>query len=164
MSASGRWVADTIRDEAEDPSPASGDFNLERFILAQDRTGTYERALGELRDGRKTSHWMRFVFPRISGLGNSEMSRKFAISTCEEAGAYLQHPVLGLRLMECTLTVLLYQGLDADDIFGDIDAQKLHSSMTLFMRAAPEVVAFARVLDQFFEGRSDPATDRLLRH
>jgi uncharacterized protein (DUF1810 family) len=163
MSASRRWVADIIRDEAEDPSLAT-DFNLDRFILAQNRTGTYERALDELRDGRKTSDWMRFVFPRISGLGHSEMSRKFAISTCEEARAYLQHPVLGLRLMECTLTVLLHQGLDADDIFGDVDAQKLRSSMTLFMRAAPKVETFAHVIDQFFEGRSDQATDRLLRH
>ena len=134
-------------------------YRLERFVDAQDHRGTYERALDELRAGRKTSHWMWFVFPQIAGLGHSEMSQEFAISSIGEARAYLLHSILGPRLVECAAIVLQEQGLDAEDIFGDVDAQKLHSSMTLFLRAAPEVPVFAQVIDQFFGGRADAATD-----
>jgi uncharacterized protein (DUF1810 family) len=134
-------------------------YNLERFVAAQNAHGTYERAIEELRRGRKSSHWMWFVFPQIAGLGQSATSREFAISSREEAKAYLQHPVLGPRLVECTEAVLATSGRTAADIFGGIDAMKLHSSMTLFLRAAPEQPLFAEVLDQYFAGLPDPATD-----
>src|SRR3954468_22913496 len=138
-------------------------YNLERFVVAQDRDHLYGRVLEELRAGRKTSHWMWFVFPQVAGLGHSEMSKQFAISSREEARAYLEHPVLGPRLMECTRLVALHHGLDAEDIFGDVDSQKLHSSMTLFMRAAPDIREFAQVISHFFDGFPDQATDALLR-
>ena len=137
-------------------------FDLERFVLAQDGGGTYHRALEELRNGEKQSHWMWFVFPQITGLGQSPTSRKYAISSLAEAEAYLQHPVLGPRLVECASAVAAHTGLSAVRIFGGIDAQKLSSSMTLFLRAAPEEPIFQEVLDGFFDGSPDAATDRLL--
>ena len=106
-------------------------YRLRRFVDAQDSGGTYERALTELRRGRKTSHWMWFVFPQIAGLGLSAMSRHYAISSLDEARAYLAHPVLGPRLVECA-GVLAGTASTAGRILGGIDAQKLHSSMTLF--------------------------------
>jgi uncharacterized protein (DUF1810 family) len=133
--------------------------DLERFVAAQDETGTYDRAVGELRRGRKTSHWMRFVFPQIAGLGHSAMARRYAISSLEEATAYLAHPVLGSRLIECTGVVAGTTGRTAEEIFGSIDAQKLHSSVTLFLRAAPDVTLFAEVIERYFDGHPDPATD-----
>ena len=111
-------------------------YDLNRFVAAQDTDGIYDLALEELRRGRKTSHWMWFVFPQIAGLGHSATSKRFAISSVEEARAFLDHPVLGPRLIECTGVVGKLQGLSAEQIFGSIDAQKLHSSMTLFMRAS----------------------------
>ena len=137
-------------------------YRLERFVAAQDQHGTYGRVLDELRAGRKTSHWMWFVFPQIAGLGRSEISKEYAISSLAEARAYLQHDVLGPRLLECAGIVLQQQGIDAEDIFGGVDAQKLHSSVTLFLRAAPDQSVFAQVIDQFFGGVSDRATDALL--
>jgi len=141
-------------------------YRLERFVVAQNQNGTYDRAVEELRAGRKKSHWMWFVFPQIAGLGHSAMSIEYAISSLGEAGAYLQHAVLGPRLIECAGLVVQVQaqvpGVDAQDIFGDIDAQKFHSSMTLFLRAAPDERLFIQVLDQFFGGRPDPATDERL--
>jgi uncharacterized protein (DUF1810 family) len=137
-------------------------YRLERFVFAQDQDDTYERVLEELRAGRKKSHWMWFVFPQIAGLGYSAMSIEYAISSLGEARAYLQHTLLGPRILECAGLVLQVQGLDAQDIFGDIDAQKLHSSMTLFLRAAPDQRLFKQVIDQFFAGRADPATDERL--
>src|SRR5215218_6554907 len=135
-------------------------YDLERFVSAQDAGGTYARAVAELRRGRKTSHWMWFVFPQIAGLGRSEMSRRYAISSLDEAKAYLEHPVLGPRLRECAGIVAQAQGQSAEQIFGGIDAQKLQSSMTLFLRAAPDEPLFKQVLDQYFGGRVDSATDR----
>lgn len=137
-------------------------FDLERFVLAQDAGGTYHRALEELRDGEKQSHWMWFIFPQVAGLGQSPMSRKYAISSLAEAEAYLQHPVLGPRLVESASAVAAHTGLGAVRIFGGIDAQKLRSSMTLFLRAAPEEPIFQEVLDGYFGGSPDPATDRRL--
>jgi uncharacterized protein (DUF1810 family) len=136
-------------------------FDLERFVLAQDQDGTYARALAELRQGRKVSHWMWFVFPQIAGLGQSATSRHFAISSRAEAEAYLAHPVLGQRLTEAAETVADTTGRSAAEIFGGLDAQKLRSSMTLFSRVAPGSV-FDLVLERFFDGQPDPATDRLL--
>src|SRR5215213_11950389 len=98
-------------------------FNLERFVHAQNSNGTYECAVDELHRGRKTSHWMWFVFPQIAGLGSSEMSRRFAISSLDEAKAYFEHPVLGPRLKECSELLVQAQSQDAEQIFGGIDAQ-----------------------------------------
>jgi uncharacterized protein (DUF1810 family) len=135
---------------------------LQRFVEAQDSGGTYERALAELRAGRKTSHWMWFVFPQIAGLGQSEMSRRYAISSAEEARAYFDHPVLGPRLAECARALLEHEGRSATEIMGGIDATKLRSSMTLFAAVAPEEPAFQGVLDRYFDGEPDAATARRL--
>lgn len=140
----------------------SDPYNLARFVSAQDADGTYRRATAELRIGRKSSHWMWFVFPQIAGLGSSSQSQKYAISSREEGVAYLRHPVLGPRLTECAEVVEATEALDAAEIFGYVDAKKLRSSMTLFMRAAPGPSVFARVLDRYFSGIPDPATDEKL--
>lgn len=137
-------------------------FGLERFVRAQDADGTYAAALDELRRGRKRSHWMWFVFPQVAGLGHSAMARRFAISSLEEARAYLAHPVLGARLHECARVLASLEATSASEVFGDLDAMKLHSSMTLFHRAAPEDPAFAAVLDRYFSGAADEATDERL--
>jgi uncharacterized protein (DUF1810 family) len=137
-------------------------YNLQRFTEAQDAGGTYARAVAELRGGRKQSHWMWFVFPQIAGLGQSPASRRFAISSLEEARAYLRHPVLGTRLAECTRILQERPGHDAEQIFGGLDAQKLRSSMTLFLRAAPGEAPFGTILRQYFGGAPDPVTDRLI--
>jgi uncharacterized protein (DUF1810 family) len=134
-------------------------YDLERFVAAQDAGGTYSRAVAELRAGRKVSHWMWFVFPQIAGLGRSPTAQAFAISSLDEARAYLAHPVLGPRLIECAAIVAQTPGRTAEQIF---DALKLRSSVTLFLRAAPDEPAFGQVLAQYFDGQPDPATDRLL--
>ncbi|MCA1647012.1 MAG: DUF1810 domain-containing protein [Chloroflexi bacterium] len=135
-------------------------YNLDRFVSAQNADATYEQVLVELRRGRKTSHWMWFVFPQIAGLGHSHTSRTFAISSLAEARAYLHHPVLGPRLIDCAAIVANTQAGTAEHIFGGIDAQKLHSSMTLFLRAAPTQPLFKQVLDRYFDGVPDAATDQ----
>jgi uncharacterized protein (DUF1810 family) len=137
-------------------------FDLARFVTAQDTGGAYPQAVAELRRGHKTGHWIWFVFPQIAGLGQSQMSRRFAISSLPEARAYLRHPVLGPRLAECAGIVAETGGDAAEQIFGRTDAQKLRSSMTLFLRAAPGEPHFSQVLSQFFGGIPDEATDRLL--
>jgi uncharacterized protein (DUF1810 family) len=134
--------------------------DLDRFVLAQ--APVHDGALVELRRGRKTGHWMWFVFPQIAGLGRSEMSRLYAIADLEEARAYLVHEVLGPRLLAAAGVVMAIDGRTAVEVFGDIDAVKLRSSMTLFLRAAPDEPVFAAVLDRFFDGRPDPATDERL--
>ena len=135
-------------------------FNLQRFVAAQDSGGSYERAIAELRGGRKTSHWMWFVFPQIAGLGYSPTSRTYAITSLAEARAYLAHPVLGPRLIECATILAGLPGGSAEQIFGALDAQKLRSSATLFMHAAPGVPVFRQVLDQYFGGVPDSATEQ----
>jgi uncharacterized protein (DUF1810 family) len=137
-------------------------YRLERFVAAQDAGGTYDRAVAELRRGRKASHWMWFVFPQIAGLGTSVTSRTYAISGVDEARLYVRHPVLGPRLVEATEVVAAAPARSAEEIFGVVDAQKLHSSMTLFLRAAPEEVCFGVVLERFFAGVPDAATDERL--
>jgi uncharacterized protein (DUF1810 family) len=137
-------------------------FDLQRFVTAQDAEGSYDRAVAELRRGRKSSHWMWFVFPQIAGLGSSAMSKRFAVSSLAEAQEYLGHPVLGPRLIECAGILLGAENGSAQQIFGGIDAQKLRSSMTLFLRAAPERTEFAQVLGRYFDGVPDPATDQRL--
>ena len=136
--------------------------SLARFQRAQEEGRTYERAVAELRAGRKRSHWMWFVFPQIAGLGQSPTSRKYAISSLEEARAYLAHPVLGPRLAECTRILQQAPEHDAARVFGGLDAQKLRSSMTLFARAAPAEASFGAVLEAYFGGEPDLATDRIL--
>jgi uncharacterized protein (DUF1810 family) len=138
-------------------------YDLERFVTAQDNGGAYDRAIQELRHGRKTSHWMWFVFPQVAGLGHSAMSRTFAISSLDEANCYLRHNLLGPRLIECTRVVAEAHGQSVEQIFGSIDAQKLRSSMTLFLRAQPNQTLFAVVLDRYFGGIADEATDAHLR-
>jgi uncharacterized protein (DUF1810 family) len=140
----------------------SDTYDLQRFVDAQDRGGTYDRALQELRDGRKTSHWMWFVFPQIAGLGSSPMARQYAISSLDEARAYLAHAVLGDRLRESARALTGLDSRDPGEVLGGIDAMKLRSSMTLFARAAPDEPLFAQVLDQYFGGADDDATDARL--
>jgi len=134
--------------------------DLERFVRAQE--GIYEGVLGELRRGRKTGHWIWFVFPQVAGLGRSATSHQYAIASLAEARAYLEHPVLGSRLRECAALVLALADRSAVEIFGELDAMKLRSSMTLFHRAAPDEPLFDEVLERFFDGRPDPATDERL--
>jgi uncharacterized protein (DUF1810 family) len=136
--------------------------DLQRFLDAQNHDGSCERALSELRDGRKTTHWMWFVFPQLAGLGRSEMARRYAISSLAEAKAYLDHPVLGPRLRECAEALLAHPDPSAREILGEVDALKLRSSMSLFTRAAPAEPLFARVLERFYGGEADAATERLL--
>jgi uncharacterized protein (DUF1810 family) len=135
-------------------------YNLSRFVVVQDVGGADDQAVAELYRGRKTGHWMWFVFPQIAGLGQSRTSVKFAISSLDEARAYLAHPVLGPRLIECATIVAQTQGRTAEQIFGRLDAQKLHSSITLFRRAAPREAVFSQVLDRYFNGSLDPKTDQ----
>ena len=135
-------------------------YDLQRFVAAQDAGRSYGQATAELRRGRKTSHWMWFVFPQITGLGQSPVSRMYAISGLAEAKAYLAHPVLGPRLVECAAILGGLSGRTAEQIFGGIDALKLRSSMTLFLRAAPDEPVFRQVLDQYFGGKPDPATEQ----
>jgi uncharacterized protein (DUF1810 family) len=136
----------------------SDPFDLDRFVDAQDAGGTFDQALAELRAGRKTSHWMWFVFPQVAGLGRSPTAQHFAISGLDEAAAYLAHPVLGPRLVESAQALLDQPARDPVAVLGPIDAQKLRSSMTLFARAAPDEEVFGRVLDDFFAGDLDEAT------
>jgi uncharacterized protein (DUF1810 family) len=135
-------------------------WDLARFLREQ--LGMHDAAVRELRSGRKTGHWIWYEFPQLAGLGRSAMSIRYAISGLDEARAYLSHPVLGPRLVECSEALLVHRGRDAVDILGSIDAVKVRSSMTLFHRADPEAPAFSRVLDVFYGGVPDPRTDELL--
>ena len=138
----------------------SDTFDLTRFVDAQ--RAVYPNVLEELRDGRKRSHWMWFVFPQLGGLGRSETARFYAISGVTEALAYLSNPLLGARLLECTRTVLEHSGQSARAMFGTPDDMKLRSCMTLFANVAPEQSCFQQVLDRFFDGGSDEKTIALL--
>jgi uncharacterized protein (DUF1810 family) len=134
--------------------------DLQRFLDAQ--AGVYDGAAAELRAGRKTGHWMWFVFPQIAGLGRSPTAQHYAIASLDEARAYLAHPVLGTRLRECARILTELPGASAEEIFGGIDAMKLRSSMTLFARADPDEPLFGAVLDRYFGGVADAATDERL--
>ncbi|HCS45167.1 MAG TPA: DUF1810 domain-containing protein [Pseudomonas sp.] len=135
-------------------------FNLQRFIQAQNPV--LERVQDELSDGRKRSHWMWFIFPQFTGLGDSEMSRLFAIRSAAEAVAYLQHPVLSARLRTCTQLVMDIEQRPIAAIFGHPDDLKFHSSMTLFAQVATDDDLFSRALDQYFHGIPDAWTLTLL--
>jgi uncharacterized protein (DUF1810 family) len=145
---------------AADQGPQMDRFNLNRFIDAQ--ASDYAQALAELRDGRKQSHWMWFVFPQLAGLGRSPMARFYAICSLDEARSYLAHPLLGPRLAQCTAAALAHADDGADAIFGSIDAMKFRSSMTLFEAAAKKPGTFRAALDSFFGGLRDSATLDLL--
>jgi uncharacterized protein (DUF1810 family) len=137
---------------------ASDPFDLKRFVRAQ--AAVYRNAVDELRDGRKRTHWMWFVFPQLRGLGSSPMAARYGISSLDEARAYLAHDLLGPRLHECTRLVNQVQGRSITEIFGWPDDLKLCSSMTLFARAAPGEPVFRQVLDQYFGGQPDSATEQ----
>jgi uncharacterized protein (DUF1810 family) len=134
----------------------SDPYDLQRFVDAQ--AHTYDQALAELRAGEKRTHWMWFVFPQVAGLGRSGMAQRFAISGLPEARAYLSHPVLGRRLVECARALTDLDTADPERVFGPVDAQKLRSSMTLFAHAAPDEPVFRAVLDHYFHGAEDDAT------
>lgn len=134
--------------------------DLKRFLDAQ--AFVYDRALAELKRGRKESHWMWFVFPQVAGLGLSERSVRYAIRSLDEAAAYAAHPVLGSRLRDCTGAVLAVEGRSAHDIFGAPDDRKFQSSMALFEKAAPDEPLFPAALERYFAGGRDHRTLELL--
>jgi uncharacterized protein (DUF1810 family) len=138
----------------------SDPHNLQRFIDAQEPS--YRDALAEIRAGRKRSHWMWYVFPQFAGLGNSPMSARYAIRSKDEARAYLAHPILGARLMECAEAVLAINDRSARDIFGTPDDLKLRSSATLFAQLSPPGSVFERLLDKYYSSEPDPKTINLL--
>ena len=131
-------------------------YDLERFVSAQEHV--YDAVRGELRRGLKTGHWIWFIFPQVAGLGHSDVSRYYAITSLEEARAYLDHPVLGARLRECARLVLQARARSAEEIFGLIDTMKVRSCMTLFQLAAPDESVFGQVLDRWYGGNADEAT------
>lgn len=145
--------------ELNDKHDPSKPFNLNRFISAQEKV--YDRVLTELKNGRKRSHWMWYIFPQLDGLAHSTTSKYYAIKSREEAIAYLNHPVLGARLRECAEAVLDVEGKTVSQIFGYPDALKLKSSMTLFSEVAAEPI-FIRVIDKYFQGERDEKTLQLL--
>ncbi|CAN7470188.1 DUF1810 domain-containing protein [Phenylobacterium sp. LjRoot219] len=139
----------------------SDPFDLQRFVAAQQRN--YAEALAELKAGRKTSHWMWYVFPQIAGLGASAMAQTYAIGSLAEAKAYLAHPVLGPRLRDCVAAVNAVTGRSAHQIFGSPDDVKFRSSLTLFAQAAPGEPLFQQALAAYFAGAPDPRTLEELR-
>ena len=130
-------------------------YQLDRFVFAQD--GVYETALSEIRRGAKRSHWMWFIFPQIAGLGDSAMSQRYAITSLEEATAYLDHAILGRRLRHCVAALQDLTYTSAEEVFGTIDAVKLHSSLTLFLMASDEAL-FRAALERWYGGAKDTAT------
>jgi uncharacterized protein (DUF1810 family) len=140
---------------------ADGDpFDLQRFVDAQDHV--YDTVLRELRDGRKRSHWIWFIFPQLRGLGRSPTAIHYGIASRDEAAAYLAHPVLGPRLRQCTRLVTEIDGRSVEEVFGWPDNLKVRSSMTLFARSTDDNADFLAVLEKFYGGEADPVTvDRL---
>lgn len=137
-------------NSADDP------YNLQRFVDAQRET--ISAVLAELKHGRKYGHWIWFIFPQLKGLGRSSTSKFYGISSLEEARAYLRHPVLGPRLIQCAELVNALESSDAEDIFGEIDSLKFRSCMTLFRHAEPDNAVFFAALQKFFQGQGDPLT------
>ena len=139
----------------------SDPFDLDRFVRVQE--ADYERALAEIRSGRKRSHWMWYVFPQFAGLGLSALSQRYAINSLAEAGAYLAHPILGARLTEIAEALLNVQGRTALEIFGSPDDLKLNSSATLFALVSPDHSVFHQIIEKYFDGRRDEKTLALVR-
>jgi uncharacterized protein (DUF1810 family) len=137
-------------------------YDLSRFLSAQE--GVYERALAELKDGQKRTHWMWFIFPQIDGLGYSPTAKGYSIKSMEEARQYLNHPVLGKRLLECTEAVVALKGGSVSEIFGYPDDLKFKSSMTLFENIAGPGSVFSSALDRYCHGERDAMTLRLLEN
>ena len=147
----------SLRTDMGDQDP----YNLQRFLAAQ--AEDYECALGELQRGRKESHWIWYIFPQVAGLGRSPMAEKYAIQSLDEAVAYLNHPVLGARLRECSETLLKHRSNRIEDIMGYPDDLKLRSSMTLFATISTPGSVFHKVLDAFYSGEMDERTVSFLR-
>jgi uncharacterized protein (DUF1810 family) len=143
-----------MQKRADDP------YDLERFLEAQARN--YDRALAEIRGGRKRSHWMWYVFPQFDGLGHSSTSKHYAIKSAAEAEAYLRHPVLGARLIESVRAAIDVAARSATDLFGSPDDMKLRSSATLFASVSPAGSVFHELLDVYFKGQGDVQTLRLM--
>ena len=141
-------------------APSDDPHDLRRFAIAQ--ADDYDRALAEIRDGRKRSHWMWYIFPQFAGLGLSSTSRLYAIKSLAEARAYLDHPTLGPRLVACANALMKVEARSASTIFGSPDDLKLKSSATLFAAVAPDDSVFARVLDKYFGGDRDDRTLELI--
>ena len=139
---------------------AADPFELSRFLEAQ--AGCYEQALSELRTGRKQSHWSWFIFPQVLGLGSSPMSIRFAIRSLEEAKAYLSHPILGDRFVECVAAMNTHADVGAAEILGEVDARKFHSCLTLFCQVDSSSPRFVEALDKYFAGQLDAATLAIL--
>jgi uncharacterized protein (DUF1810 family) len=135
-------------------------FELDRFVQAQ--SPVMSDVLWELCDGRKRTHWMWFVFPQLRALGQSATAKHYGIASLDEARAYMAHPILGPRLIDCARLVLAVQGRTAHDVFGSIDALKLRSSMTLFAAAAPDAAVFRDVIRKYYDGQPDERTVELL--
>ena len=144
----------------KDPGKKEDPYDLNRFISAQE--DDHERALSEIKDGRKRSHWMWYIFPQIDGLGSSAMSRRYSIKSLAEAEAYLNHPVLGSRLITSVETLLSLKGRSAEEIFGFTDEEKLKSCATLFAAVSEPGSVFHRLLDEYFNGERDAMTLRRL--
>lgn len=138
----------------------SAEFNLQRFVAAQE--GEYENAFQEMKNGRKRTHWMWYIFPQIEGLGRSGMAQRYAIKNMAEAAAYLAHPILGNRLIEISQTLLGLPGSNATAIMGSPDDRKLHSSMTLFSLVPGSPPVFNKVLSKYFGGKADQGTLRFI--
>ena len=134
--------------------------DLERFVQAQTRD--YDVALSELRAGKKRSHWMWYIFPQFEGLGSSPISQRYAIKSVAEANAYLAHPVLGPRLLECAEAVIRIEGRSAAEIFGYPDDLKLRSCATLFAHVSPNGSVFHRIIEKYFDDEQDPETLRIV--
>jgi uncharacterized protein (DUF1810 family) len=135
--------------------------SLEKFIIAQDTNQSYDKALQELKRGKKTGHWIWYIFPQISGLGFSKISQYYALSSVDEAIDYLQHPILGKRYFDCLQVLVSLRNKTIDDIFS-VDSMKVHSSLTLFYLADPENELIHRVLNKYFKGKLDIATESLV--
>jgi len=142
------------------PKPLNDPYDLNRFVEAQE--ASYQRALSELRAGKKQSHWSWYILPQIQGLGSSPMSTRYAIRSLEEATAYLEHPVLGARLRDCVAALNIHTGLSASEILGGIDARKFRSCLTLFSQTIGSESIFGEALNKYFFGKPDPATLAIL--
>ena len=136
-------------------------YDLNRFIEAQE--AVYERALSELQNGRKKTHWMWFIFPQIAGLGSSAMSHRYSIRSVDEARAYMDHPLLGARLRECGNAILQVEDRSATEILGSPDDMKLKSCATLFEAVSPRESVFAQILDKYYQGERDSRTLDLIK-
>ncbi len=152
----------SICDVLREPRQSNDPYALNRFLMAQE--DSYHLALSELRSGMKQSHWSWYILPQVRGLGSSPMSVRYGIQSLAEASAYLDHPVLGPRLRECVSAINKHKNVSADQILGDIDAQKFQSCLTLFAQVSGSGSIFREALNQYFSGRPDAATLALLAH